>query len=404
MAMANPRQLTMSVADLDEMGCCEAYAEFRPKLLAANPNPNHANSIDDFLDAGCHITNVRDLLFPVARLAQTDLRIRTRLTLLINDYAIRSLPTFEARFPGDPRPRRAIEATQQFASGGLSQSEWKPAAHAGLKAWAAFYAPSPIFANGMWAAVSSGAGSFVGWKDISEDELYGWLGWAEWAALCVKLHLVEQHGGTDAYDSADIDPPWTIRRLVAWARKCCPVPLSLPPDPPITTKPAHELAQRVGTYELDWSFFTVFPEGVKEIDSIQMDRNSFVCIPDGVQHIGEIYLCDDAGELIVPNTVRRIDELTLNYGSNVKLLSGLKSIGSLVVNCDGELILPDGIQSIGSIKTRLDLDLPLSIEHVGSIEFDPDDEGMEPPLTVSCGAIEIIANTRNLSFPGPVAD
>lgn len=398
--MPSPAPLTLSVAELDAMGCCDAYAGFRTVLLAANPDPDYPHSIDDALAAGCNFTNVRDLLFPVARLAQTDLGIRSRLTLLINDYAVCSLPTFEALFPGDLRPRRAIEATQQYASGGLSQSEWKPVVHAGLQAWAAFYAPAPIYANGMWAAVHSGAGRFDGWNYMSDDELDGWLGWAEWAALTLKLHLVEQHGGIDAYDSADTDPPWTIDRLVAWSRSSPPAPLPLPPTPTVKTKPDHAWAKRVGTYDLDWSFFSVFPEGLTMIDGVVMERNSFVALPEGVQHIGQIYMCDDAGELVVPNSVRRIDELTVSYGSDVKLPTGLETIGSLVVDCDDAFDLPDGLLSIGSLKTRLDLELPLSIEQVGSIEFDCDDEDMDPPLTVSCGAFKITANVRNLSFPG----
>lgn len=402
--MATPTPLTLSVAELDEMGCCEAYEAFRPLLLAANPDLNHPHSLDDAVAAGCNFTKVRDLLFPIARLAQTDAGIRARLTLLMNDYAARSLSTFETRFPGDLRPRHAIEATWQFVSGGLSLSDWQSAAHSGLRAWAAFYAPAPIYANGMWAAVHFGSGSYGGWNFMSDDELDGWLGWAEWATLTLKLHLVEQHSGIDAYDSADTDPLWTIERLVAWFRSSAPAPLSLPPAISAETNPTHALARRVGTYELDWSFFSVFPEGLTKIDGVTMERNAFVALPEGVQHIGQIYMCDDAGELVVPDSVLRIDELTVSYGSDVKLPAGLETIGSLAVDCDDEFVLPDGIQTIGSIRTRLDLELPLSIEQVGSIEFDCDDEDMDPPLTISCGAVRITTNTKNLSFPGRVTD
>ena len=399
-AMASHAPLTLSVAELDATGCCDPYAEHRPALLAANPDPNHPLSLDDAAAAGCSFTSVRDLLFPIAKLAQTDPGIRARLTCLINDYAIRSLPTFEARFPGDLRPRYAIEATQQFASGELSDSEWKPAALAGLRAWAAFYAPAPIYANGIWAAVSSGkAGNSLGWNCMSDDKLDGWLGWAEWATLALKLHLVEQHGGVDAYDSAVTDPPWTIERLVAWSRSNPPTPLPIPPIPAIEAKPVLAQAKRVGTYDLDWSFFSVFPEGLTRIDGVLMERNAFVTLPEGVQRIGQIYMCDDAGELVVPDSVRRIDELTVSYGSGVKLPVRLETIGSLVVDCGAELALPNGVQNIRSIKTWVDLDLPLSIRQVGSVELVCDDEDLGPEHAVTCGAIEIRSNAKNLSFP-----
>lgn len=65
-------------------------------------------------EAGCSLTH---LLWALDRMARHDHSIAKRRALFAADCAERVLPIFEARFPNDTRPRKAIQAARDWAAG-----------------------------------------------------------------------------------------------------------------------------------------------------------------------------------------------------------------------------------------------------------------------------------------------
>jgi hypothetical protein len=98
------------------------------------------------------------------------------LRLLACDYAERVLSIFESEYPGDHRPRRAIETARRYATGDASKEELasasaaeEDAAKAATRtaAWAAVWAA--IWAARAWAW-ASGAAKAATWAAGSADE------------------------------------------------------------------------------------------------------------------------------------------------------------------------------------------------------------------------------------------
>ncbi|SFW69525.1 putative immunity protein [Amycolatopsis australiensis] len=89
-------------------------------------------------------------------LAEDELRV---LTGWAADCAARVLPLYEARVPGDPRPRDAVAAARAFASGGPRTKVLRTAAWAALKA--AGSAQDPAASAAARAAVGAAGAAYL---------------------------------------------------------------------------------------------------------------------------------------------------------------------------------------------------------------------------------------------------
>lgn len=75
------------------------------------------------------------------------------IRLYAADCAERVLPIFEAQYPGDGRPRKAIQATRDYAEGRIDAGELEAArAAAEAAAWAAWRAAAWAAQAAAWAA------------------------------------------------------------------------------------------------------------------------------------------------------------------------------------------------------------------------------------------------------------
>ncbi|WP_284746036.1 putative immunity protein [Amycolatopsis sp. RTGN1] len=75
------------------------------------------------------------------------------------DCASRALPLYESRVPGDPRPREAISAAQEFASGAPRTKLLRTVAWAALSA--AGSAPDPAASAAARAAVGAAGAAYL---------------------------------------------------------------------------------------------------------------------------------------------------------------------------------------------------------------------------------------------------
>ena len=94
--------------------------------------------------------------------------------LIAADFAERVLPLFEAEYPDDDRPRKAIEAARAYARGEITKEQM---AAAGAAAWDAAMAAAGAAAwdaakNAAWAAAWDAAGTAAraaAWADARAD-------------------------------------------------------------------------------------------------------------------------------------------------------------------------------------------------------------------------------------------
>ena len=101
--------LCLTIADLDKLKPCpDSGRRVRAALRKSIADKAHCYSAADARAAGCSFD---DIAWAVTAMGRTDPAIERRIRLFLNDCAIRALPIFEARFPNDDRPRRAIMAT-----------------------------------------------------------------------------------------------------------------------------------------------------------------------------------------------------------------------------------------------------------------------------------------------------
>ena len=114
------------------------------------------------------------------------------LRLFAADCAERVLPIFEKRYPGDDRPRKAIEVARRFAEGEATQKEMRAAREAaGDAAWAAREAAGDAAWDAAWAAWAS---AWDAAKDAAWDARAAWDAGdpeLEWQENALIRHLEE---------------------------------------------------------------------------------------------------------------------------------------------------------------------------------------------------------------------
>ena len=123
-----------------------------------------------------------DIIWAASMLAMRDETLARRLTHYLNDNAKRVLHIFERDVPDDNRPRLAIEATDKWLAGQITEAEWRKAAWDAWDARAARAARAAWVAWVAWdarAAWTSGT-AFQVWQ---YDRLVYWLTEPEPAGL-----------------------------------------------------------------------------------------------------------------------------------------------------------------------------------------------------------------------------
>ena len=115
---------------------------------------------------------LREVLIDIARSGEVGLRIVKTAAL---DFAERTLPYYEAKFPGDLRPRTAIDVARRYLRGEATFEELKAAAAAAddaaddadAAAWAAHAVAWAIYA-------AADAAAWAAWSDIYSDAERRW--------------------------------------------------------------------------------------------------------------------------------------------------------------------------------------------------------------------------------------
>src|SRR5690554_6047344 len=113
------------------------------------------------------------------------------------DCAERALPVYEAAYPGDDRPRRAVEVARAYARGEATRDELSARAAAEAAAWAAEDAAE----DAAWAAAEAAA-----WA-ASEDAIEA----AAWAAEDAAWAAAEAAEDAEAAEAAE--RTWQAARL-----------------------------------------------------------------------------------------------------------------------------------------------------------------------------------------------
>lgn len=363
---------TLSIAELDTFECCDAYARARTNLLAFNGDVNHQFSWRQLTEAGVQFADVRDPLFPIARVAQTNLEMRALLTRFIADCQIHSLEAFERKWPGDHRPRAAIEATGMLLTGKICNDAWLAAADASLIAWAGYFAPEPLVGNGMWAAVETKS-----WQSVDPDELSGWVHWARWAVLAMKAHfLCEQKNNAFTVANLANESEWALRRLGQYLSDDRVVPLSPMSAPLQSGKGPFSTATGVDDIEIDWNSFLCLPEGVERLGSVSVGQNSSFDCPASVTSIESISVY--RATVVLPGNVREIGNVSA-YDGSLTIENGLLRIDHLTVDDeDSEINLPNTLEFIGTIRLDRDYEVPQSVIRIDKIVMDNDDKFENP--------------------------
>lgn len=370
--MAARPKLSLSIAQLDSLDLCEYYQEdIRSVLLEATAGSTKKRlTMRDALSSLENIQSVRQLLVPVARIAQTDVVVRERLTGFINDCAIKALPNFEEYCPSDDRPRRAIAATCEFLSGDLSESDWSEVFRDGLAAWAGWFAPKGFYASAEWAALDHSSWHYPRVRGSA------WATWAEWAALNLLAYLGRGYRQREKPDDLDednaADHEWAVDRLARWLEKIPPRPLPMP-DPPNASEGkvrSNECnAKFVEEYYMEWPTIASFPNGLQKIGKLQLARNASIEIPDGVTSIGEIQVADHP-VLTLPNSLRNVGAIDASYDGYVELPEGVETVDSISLYLDSVVLLPQSIRCVGSIDTEVET-------HIDDVGVDDEEEFWE---------------------------
>lgn len=370
--MPTKQKFSLSIAKLDSLDLCDYYqSDIRPALLEAfGGSTKKRFKMRDALPSIQHPLNVRQLLVPVARVAQADTDVRERLTGFINDCATKALESFERSFPTDQRPRSAIVATAKLMSGELDENKWAQICKDGLAAWAGWFAPKGFFANAEWAAVN-----FSSWH---YPRVLGtsWAIWSEWASLNLLAYLGKDYRQRENPDEIDEDNlpehGWAVERLALWLETNPPEPLPLP-NPPggaeATEKQALCTAEFVEEYYMQWPTLAAFPTGLKKIGKIQLERNAGIEIPDGVASIARIDVSDHPS-LTLPGSLRKVGEIDASYDGYVALPEGVEAVDSIRLYLDSVVHLPDSITHVGSLNTEVE-------SHIDDVGVDDEEEFWE---------------------------
>ena len=128
--------------------------------------------------------------------------------LIAADFAERVLPLFEARYPDDDRPRKAIDAARAYGRGEITKEQLAAASDAAWAAWAAAGAASDAVwdaSDAAWAARdaawdAAGAASDAAW-DASD---------AAWAAAGAAAGAAWDAAGAAAMDA---ERAWQQQRI-----------------------------------------------------------------------------------------------------------------------------------------------------------------------------------------------
>ena len=162
--------------------CPESGKRVIAALRALDADVDRCFTAADARAAGC---TFGDIAWAASVVGRKDKDIERRIRLFLADCAVRVLPIYETRYPGDTRPRDAITATRDWA-----QSVGTTAA----AAWAAEAAEAARAAGAAGAAWAARAAEAAG---------------AAWAA----------------------EAAWQFDRLIEWLSDNEPEPLPLPPLP-----------------------------------------------------------------------------------------------------------------------------------------------------------------------------
>jgi hypothetical protein len=116
--------------------CTDDGRRVRAALRKLNADKAHRFTAAEAREAGCTFD---DIVWAAAKVAENDKAAERRLRHWTADCAARVLHIFEDAYPGDKRPRQAIEAARLFADGeidaGASDAAWAAAWAARDAAW-----------------------------------------------------------------------------------------------------------------------------------------------------------------------------------------------------------------------------------------------------------------------------
>ncbi|MAM39934.1 MAG: hypothetical protein CL949_15880 [Erythrobacter sp.] len=370
--MSKASNFSLSIADLDNLDMCVLYKdEIRPVLLELTGGSTKKRiTMRDASSSLSEPISVRQLLVPIARVAQTDAVVKDRLTGFINDCATRALLSFEEECPTDDRPRKSIIATRSFLSSELDEGGWTRAYKEGLAAWAGWFAPKGFYASAEWAALD-----FSSWH-YPRVRGSAWAIWAEWAALSLLAYLGMDYRKRAKPDEIDdenaVAHQWAVERLALWLEEDAPDPLPLP-DPPLLIRRTDPLsiceAEFVQEFYMQWPTIAAFPTGLREIGKLQLERNAGIEIPEGVTKIGEIGVSDHP-VVKLPASLRTVGTVDASYDGYVELPEGVEKVESIRLYLDSVVHLPNSIRRVGSINTEVE-------SHIDDVGVDDEDEFWE---------------------------
>ncbi|MEP3156892.1 MAG: putative immunity protein [Nitratireductor sp.] len=348
---AGPRGFTRSIEELDDLDLCGFYDEdIRPVLLEMTGGSTSKRfAFSEILSSAPNPQKIRQWLTPVARIAQDDPRVHERLTGFINDCAIKALPRFEEDFPGDQRPREAIEATREFMAGKLDQDGWSPICKESLAAWAGWFAPKGFYASAEWAAVKNSSWHYPRVRNTS------WSGWAEWASLTLLAYLGHNYRLREHQDELDEDNQteheWAFERLGLWLEDAPPLPMKLPEKPAgvsVRGGAAQCRAEFVTGYDMEWPTIAAYPTGLKKIGSVSLDRNAGMIVPEGVVSILQIGMSDHP-LLSLPDSLRKVGTVRVMYDGLLELPEGVEEVESIFVYSESVVHLPNSVRHVGTL-------------------------------------------------------
>jgi hypothetical protein len=119
--------------------------------------------------------------------------VSRELRIFACDCGERVLPLFEAKHPGDDRPRRAIEVARRFADGDATMAEMQDAQYAAWAAWASWAAWAAWDAAGYAGyAAGNAAGEAAQYAAQSAARDTGYVSWAARAAVLVAVQTTER--------------------------------------------------------------------------------------------------------------------------------------------------------------------------------------------------------------------
>jgi len=215
----------MTYAELKSLNpCADEFASVTAILGDENSWDGRLITATEARAAGVSMDQV---IWAASALARKNSEIERRLQHWGCDCAARVLAIFEKQFPGDGRPRAAIEAGRHFADGLIGAAEWAAARNAAEDAarispcdaaWSAARAAA-------WAAASTAAMD-AGWRSA-------WS--AAWDAARAAAEAAKAAAGSAAWSAAsdaawDAEQDWQFTRLCEWMSDAAPQTLEISGD------------------------------------------------------------------------------------------------------------------------------------------------------------------------------